>query len=341
MFDRSPVRAVATGAKERQYLMNFKKYFWAIVGAFTVVVSVWLLYREVRGLSLEELGDSLQAISWQSWVLSGGCTLLAYAALAGYDRIALTHLNKKIGWLFITICSFTTYALSHNVGASVVSGGVVRYRAYSSKGMTPAEIGVLVAICSFTFMLGTVLLAGIVLIAVPDITERFGDVLPVSASAATGYGILALVALYVAGSFLKLRGFSIGPVKIVYPSPRVTMMQLIVAPLELIGAAGIIYFALPEAGNPGFMIVLGVFLASFSAALISHAPGGLGVLELVFVMGLPDMDPADVIAALLVFRLFYLIIPFAMAIIVILLFERSQFLERRPADLERGKRSDL
>ncbi len=51
------------------------------------------------------------------------------------------------------------------------------------------------------------------------------------------------------------------------------------------------------------MVILGIFLISFSAALISHAPGGLGVLELVFVMGLPDMNPADVIAALLVFRL--------------------------------------
>ena len=33
------------------------------------------------------------------------------------------------------------------------------------------------------------------------------------------------------------------------------------------------------------MIVLGAFLASFSAALLSHAPGGLGVLELIFVAG--------------------------------------------------------
>ncbi|MBU3961663.1 MAG: UPF0104 family protein, partial [Alphaproteobacteria bacterium] len=58
---------------------------------------------------------------------------------------------------------------------------------------------------------------------------------------------------------------------------------------------------------------------------ISHAPGGLGVLELVFVMGLPEMDQADVIAALLVFRLFYLLIPLAIALLVIPIFERTQF----------------
>ena len=100
--------------------------------------------------------------------------------LAGYDRVALLHLGKRINWLFITICSFTTYALSHNIGASVVSGGVVRYRAYSTNGLSPAEIGFLIAFCSFTFALGTVTLIGIVLVLDPDIVLRFGDVLPIS-----------------------------------------------------------------------------------------------------------------------------------------------------------------
>ncbi|MCY1301893.1 hypothetical protein D9M70_515280 [compost metagenome] len=103
-----------------------------------------------------------------------------------------------------------------------------------------------------------------------------------------------------------------------------------IAPVELIGAAGIIYFALPEAGNPGYIVILGIFLASFSAALLSHAPGGLGVLELIFIAALPEMDPADVLAALAIFRLLYLVIPFVLALVVILVFERARFLAQRP-----------
>lgn len=305
--------------------MTFKKYLWPIVGAATIAVCGWLLYKELRGLSLDDVWDSLVAISPHQWMLSALSTLFAYAALAGYDRIALMHLGRNVNLWFITVTSFTTYALSHNVGASVISGGVVRYRAYSSKGLSGREIGALVAICSFTFALGTLLLAGIVLILKPDITERFGDGLPIHASSATGYVILGLIGLYAAVSFLRLRPIRVGKTQLTYPSPKVVLSQLVIGPLELIGAAGIIYFALPEAGNPGFIVVLGIFLASFSAALISHAPGGLGVLELVFVMGLPDVDPADVIAALLVFRLFYLLIPFAIALGVIFVFERTQF----------------
>lgn len=305
--------------------MKLKRYFWPMVATATILLSVWLLLRELRGLSLEKVGDSLAAIPSLHWALAAGSTLVAYAALAGYDRVALLHLGKRISWWFITICSFTTYALSHNIGASVVSGGVVRYRAYSTKGLSPAEIGLLVAFCSFTFILGTVTLIGLVLVLDPDIMLRFGDLLPITASRATGVFLLLLVALYILGSVMRFKPLRLGPLVIDYPSLHVTLSQLAVGVCELLGAAGIIYFALPEAGNPGYFIVLGIFLMSFSAALISHVPGGLGVLELVFVMGLPDMADADVIAALLVFRLFYLILPFIMALVVVLLFERSRF----------------
>lgn len=309
-------------------MKQVKKYFWAFVGLAAVGFSVWLLYHELRGLSLDELWDSLLAISGRDWALSVAATFLAYGALAGYDHLALLHLRRRIGWLYITICSFTTYALSHNIGASVFSGSVVRYRAYTAKGLSGAEVGVLVAFCSFTFALGTVMLAGIVLVIEPELTERFMDVLPVSASAATGIALLVLVGLYVAGSALRLRPLRIGSFEIHYPRLPIVARQLVIAPLELVGAAGIIYFALPEAGNPGFMVVLGIFLISFSAALLSNAPGGIGVLELVFITGLSEMDPADVLAALLVFRLLYLIIPFVMALFVVLAFERSKLADQ-------------
>ncbi|MFC7665044.1 lysylphosphatidylglycerol synthase domain-containing protein [Methylorubrum suomiense] len=121
---------------------------------------------------------------------------------------------------------------------------------------------------------------------------------------------------------LTIRSF-----KIEYPRPQIMVRQLIAAPLELLGAAGIIYFALPDSLNPGFIAVLGIFLASFSVALASHAPGGLGVFELVFFTAMQlqtDAEKAPVLAALLIFRLFYLLIPFAIAIVVVVLFERAR-----------------
>lgn len=309
-------------------MKRLRKFFWPLVSTLAIVLSVYILYKDLRGLSLDEFMASINAIPVSGWILACGATLVAYAALAGYDHLALEHLGHRISLWFITLTSFTTYALSHNIGASVFSGALVRYRAYTSKGLTGSEVGVLVAFCSFTFALGTFMLFGIVLVLEPEIIERFADFLPIEAAFSTGVFILAVVALYVVGSLVGFRPIDTRWLKLEYPKPSLVFRQLIIAPIELIGAAGIIYFVLPAEGNPGFFVVLGIFLASFSVALLSHAPGGIGVLELVFLAGLPDMDPAVVLAALAVFRLFYLIVPFVMALVVILVFERSRFLAR-------------
>lgn len=304
--------------------MNWKRYFWPAVGLAAVAFSIWILLHELRGISLDDVWDSLMAISSTHWALSALSAVVAYAALAGYDHIALLHIGKRVSWLFVTLCSFTTYALSHNIGGSVFSGAVIRYRAYITKGLSGQEVGVLVAVCWFTFVLSTITVGAIVLILVRGLLDRFSDLGLREFSGLTGMLLLVPVIAYVFCSWLNLRPLRIGSLQIHYPRLPIVARQLIIGPLELFAAGAIIYFALPEAGNPGYLVVLGVFLVSFSVAQISHAPGGLGVLEVVFLMGLPDMEAVDVLAALLVFRLFYLIVPLIISLGVVLLFERAQ-----------------
>ena len=301
---------------------------WTLVGISAVLLCGYLLYQEIHTLSLAELAESLAAISYRNWALAGLATFGAYIALAWYDRIAISHLGKRISWWFITLCSFTTYALAHNIGASVFSGAVVRYRAYRSKGLTPQEIGVLIVFCSLTFFLGILLAGGAVLVIEPELLNRLIEVESWVASA-VGLSLLTLVGLYVIGAWRQLAPLHIGKWRIEYPRLPIVGRQLIAAPLELLCAAAIIYFALPAADNPGFVTVLAVFLASFSLALLSHAPGGLGVLEVTFLAALPELNTVDVLAALIVFRGFYLILPFALAILVVAGFETSQWAEKR------------
>jgi glycosyltransferase 2 family protein len=304
--------------------MKIRNAAWSIFGIVAVVVSVYILYREFRRISFAEVADSLAAISLHNWIICAIATLCAYGALAWYDRIALAHIGgKKISWLFISVCSFTTYALSHNIGASVLSGAVVRYRAYTTRGLTPQEIGMLIVFCSFTFALGTVLTTSVVLVIGPTIVARLVDI-PPWMSTTIGIVLLSLVALYVLGSWRHFPPFHWRRFHIQYPRLPIVARQLLAGPLELCSAAAIIYFALPAAGNPGYLAVLGVFLASFTLALLSHAPGGLGVLEVTFLAAMPELDPNDVLAALIVFRLLYLLVPFAISLVIVLLFERTQ-----------------
>jgi glycosyltransferase 2 family protein len=339
-------------------MKRLKDLFWPLVALVAVGWSLRLLYGKLYtevahdplasialletgivgrlGIIASAIGSKIAAIPAHAYWLAAASTLLAYAALAWYDRIALLHLGKRgISLVYIAICSFTTYAIGHNIGASIFSGGLVRYRAYSAKGLSGAEVAVLVALTSFTFVYGTLFLAGIVFLYEPQIITFFTESLPrggfkvpVWIADVVAAALLGFCALYVLGSWLRLKPLKIRNFVLEYPRLNIVGRQLLAAPLELIGAAGIIYFALPQAGNPGFMIVLGAFLLSFSAGLVAQVPGGIGVMEAVFIAvfkgvgsGISD---TEVFAALLVWRLFYLIAPLIMAIPVVLLFERSQ-----------------
>jgi len=308
-----------------------KKYTWPLIGIAAMLVSIRILYTKLWNISFQDVVTRLDELGFYHWILAIFSALVSYAALAGYDRIALCHLNKKISWLFITICSFTTYALSHNIGASVFSGAVVRYRAYSMKGLSGSEIAILVGFCSFTFALGTILLSGIVLLIRPELIELVHSDIPESLAVLTGCLMLGFISLYIFGSWIQMRPLKISSkFQISYPRLNIVIQQLIIGPFELLGAVGIIYAVLPEAGNPGFIAVLGVFLASFSVTLLSNAPaGGVGVLEALFIAGMPQMNPAEVIAALIVFRLLYLIIPLIISLFFIAVFEIMHWRNRR------------
>jgi len=330
-------------------MKRFFEFFWPLVGLVAVAVSLGMLYREFQGAAIgTQVWDNLRSIPPRDYVLAVVSTLVAYGSLAWYDRIALRHLGvTHISWLFISICSFTSYAIGHNIGASVVSGGMVRYRAYSTKGLNAAQVTVLVALCSLTFGLGVMLVGGLISVLEPEQLSRFSGFLPESlTSPATarivGAVLLGIVATYVLGSIFRFKPLTILGFRLEYPRPEIVARQLVAAPVELLGAAGIIYFALPEVGNPGYFGVLAVFLASFSAALASNAPGGLGVFELLFIKAMPGIPKDEVLAALLVFRLSYLLVPLFISAIVVLVFERSKLAQAmRESEAFPGSPHDL
>jgi uncharacterized membrane protein YbhN (UPF0104 family) len=309
---------------------RYSHILWPSVGIALAAFCVFALVRELWSVSFADVAASLEHLSWVHWLGAFGGVVLAYAALAGYDRIALQHINRHLPWPFITLASFVSYALSHNIGAAVFSGAVVRYRIYSTKGLSMAEIGVLVAFCAFTFGLGVTIIGGVLLTLFPDLALRFVQI-PEPLARLAGIAMLGGVVIYILGSLLRLKPLVLWGFSVYYPRPEIVARQLLIGPMELIGAAAIIYFSLPDAGNPGFITVLGIFLASFALAIFSHAPGGIGVLELLFVSGLKDMPTADVVAALIVFRLFYLVLPLAVSLVAILVFERQQIMQRRRA----------
>lgn len=303
---------------------KWKKLVWPLIGVAAISVSFWLLAKELRGMSWDALWARITEISGGNWLLISICTLGCYLILAAYDSLALKHLGRKVSYGFVALCSLTTYALSHSLGASAFTGAVIRYRAYSTKGLGAAEVGVLVTFCSLTYSLGVMVLVGLVFLIDPALDSRFAEVLSPGMVRWIAWGLLGLSAFYLIGSALRLPDLRIRNFRISYPCLPIALRQILVAPVELLFAGGILYFALPEVGNPGYIVVLGVFVVAFTLALMSHAPGGLGVFELGVLMALPEFPPETVLAALLVFRLCYFIIPLVIGLATAVIFEHGQ-----------------
>ncbi len=325
-----PRLAEVQEAATRRAMARGKEAAWSLVGLAAVALAGWLLVRDVRGLSVADIAAAFAAIPLARWLAALASAALAYFALANYDRLALEHLGHRLDFRYVAVAAFTSYALGHNLGAPVLTGGLARYRAYSAKGLSAWQVGAVVAFTSATFTLGALLTGGLALLARPALAARGFDGPP-------GLGIvlaallLAGPWLYVAGALFHLPPLRVGGVALVYPRPPIAAQQMLIAPLEILGAAGIVYFALPEAANPGFLDVLGAFLAAFSAGLISHAPGGLGVLELTFLKAAPEIPAAPALAALLAFRLLYLLGPLAISLVIAAEFERRRWAARRAA----------
>lgn len=314
--------------------MKLRDYLWPVIGVLAAVFSGWILYRELRGLSLSDVIASFHAIGPGQWAGSICAAFCAYLLLALYDQLALKHLRRRVSFPFVAATSFATYALSHNIGASVFSGAVVRYRAYTSRGLNGKEVALLIGFCSLTFALGIVTVGAVTLMIEPSVLARYFEIGPGATRAIAGAG-LALIALYLAGSVWGFKPLTIGSFRLEYPRRSIVLRQLLVGPLEIVAAASIIYFALPPEASPGYVTVVAIFAASFSLALISHAPGGLGVLEVSFLIGLSDVPETEVLAALFVFRILYLLLPFAVAIVMVLMFEHGA-MRRRANPLHNG-----
>ncbi|MFN8583486.1 MAG: hypothetical protein U0163_21230 [Gemmatimonadaceae bacterium] len=88
--------------------------------------------------------------------------------------------------------------------------------------------------------------------------------------------------------------------------------------------AGAVFYALLPAGGLSLTHVLGVFVLAQVVAVASHVPGGLSVFEWVVVTTLGSSVPTDaLLAALVMYRVIYYLVPFAIASLAFAAYEVS------------------
>ncbi len=285
----------------------------AVLGVCLLIGAIYVVQKEFRGLKIDEVRHALSHIPARSIVIAGFCTIAAYGVLTFYDRLGTIYAGNRVSYARAAFASFCAYALSHNLGFAAVSGAAVRYRLYSNWGLEPVQIAKVVAFCSLTFGLGAMSLGGVIVFLEPGALPYFGDHLPRWAIYALGVVLLGLPSGYVAVSacmpVIHIRGREIE-----LPHWRMALMQVALATVDVAVTAAIFYSLVPHVHGLTYVRLLAVYLSCYSAGLIATIPGGLGVFDSAMLFGLAPYLPAQtIVAAILLFRFYYYIIPLFLA----------------------------
>jgi uncharacterized membrane protein YbhN (UPF0104 family) len=297
----------------RSPLKSWARHLPAVLGVALLIGAIYVVQREFRHLRLKDIGEALSAIPAHSLVFSFTWTILSYFILTFYDRLGTIYAGHKVSYGRVAFASFCAYSLSHNLGFAAISGAAVRYRLYAHWGLTPLQIGKTVAFCSLTFGLGGMVLGGAILFLEPRAIPFFGQHLPKIAF----YGIGVLLWVIVLGYVTLSKVF--GRMKVLghdieLPGWRMAIIQVLLATVDVAVTATIFYALLPHAPGLTWLIFLGVYVASYTAGLAANLPGGIGVFDTAMLFGLePYMSAPHIVGAILVFRLYYYVIPLFLA----------------------------
>ena len=282
-----------------------------------IIVALVALYRILHDVDLNELVDALKATDWRTLGIAGFFVAAGYLTLTLYDLFALRTIGRpEIPYRVAALASFTSYAVGHNVGASVFSGGAVRYRIYSAWGLSVIEVTKICFVAGLTFWLGNATVLGLGVLHAPQ-AARAIDQLPLWLNRAFALTTLALLAAYVAWVWVKPRVIGGEGWQVALPGGPLTLVQIAIGIVDLSCCALAMYMLVPDEPNLGFVTVAVIFVAATLLGFASHAPGGLGVFDAAMMIALWQFDKEDLLAGLLLFRFLYYVIPFIISLTIL------------------------
>jgi uncharacterized membrane protein YbhN (UPF0104 family) len=312
-----PGRGVLKRLRGTAHFFN-RKIGWSRIGvalSLTIItVAAVVLYRILRDIDPDALIDAIEATNWPTLIIAGLFVAGGYLTLTFYDLFALRAIGRsEVPYPIAALAGFTSYAIGHNVGASVFSGGAVRYRIYSTWGLSVIEVTKICFIAGLTFWLGNATVLGLGILDAPQ-AARAMDQMPLWCNRVLALVILGMLGAYVAWVWVKPRVIGHEGWQVTLPGGPSTLIQITIGIVDLCCCAAAMYMLVPDEPNLGFATVAVIFVAATLLGFASHAPGGLGVFDATMMVALWQFDKEDLLAGLLLFRLLYYIIPFVLAL---------------------------
>jgi uncharacterized membrane protein YbhN (UPF0104 family) len=285
---------------------------------FIIVLATTTLVRTLRGVDIGVILTAMTEKSPGHVALAALCVIGAFCTLTLYDFFALRTLGKMhVPYRIAALSSFTSYTIGHNIGATVFTGGAIRFRIYSDYGLNAIDVAKICFISGLTFWLGNTFVLGIGMAWHPQAASAM-DLLPPSINRLIALAGLAAIAAYLGWIATGKNRRELGQHgwKVVLPSARLTLLQIAIGVVDLGFCALAIYLLMPSQPGIDFVSLAVVFILATLLGFASHAPGSLGVFDAAMLVALPQFGREELVATLVVYRILYFMIPFAIAITI-------------------------
>jgi glycosyltransferase 2 family protein len=288
-----------------------------LLSATIIAIAATALYRILGTIDAGEVLDALATTDWRDVSLAALYVAGGYFTLTFYDLFALRSIGRQdVPYWAAALAGFTSYSVGHNVGASVLTGGAVRYRIYSSWGLSAVDVAKLCFIAGLTFWLGNATVLGLGILYVPLAASAINQ-LPAWLNRSGAILILALLVFYVRWVWQRPRMVGRSGWSVTLPGGPLTLLQIGIGIIDLGFCAAAMYMLVPEEPNIRFVTLAVIFVSATLLGFASHAPGGIGVFDAAMLVALWQFDKEDLLAGLLLFRLLYYIVPFGLALLIL------------------------
>lgn len=296
--DGKPARRTAAGVNWRRWIINGFVFAAALL-------AIYFIMRTIGRHGIDTIVDALAQMPAANLAAAGGFAAASYLCLSGFDYFGARYVGRPLSWPRALLGSFTSLSIGHNVGFAGFSSGGLRYYFYSHWGMRAADVARLVLFSGIGVAIGISTIAGTGLLFYPVQAESL-----VGPNRAV---ILAIAGLCLAWPWLYLlattrfRGaIRLWKWHLTLPPPRLALWQIVLGSVNFASVAACLHQLVTGLKATPYFEVLAVYALSQAAALVSHVPGGLGVLEASVLFLLPGVLS---LAAVIAFRIVYFFMP--------------------------------
>src|SRR6201994_2337930 len=148
--------------------------------SITVIgIACYVLYHMLRHIDMFEVIEAIKSTEPRQIALAALFVAAGYFTLTFYDWFAMRAIgHSEVPYRVNALAAFTSYSIGHNVGASVFTGGAVRYRIYSGYGLSAIDVAKICFVAGLTFWLGNAAVLGLGITYAPAAATALDHVAP-------------------------------------------------------------------------------------------------------------------------------------------------------------------